>query len=387
MVVKQGTDVWLELRKYAIFTGSTLYTGLGLRRLCDQQEFLKKHLTSDKNARSEVPRNVTGEQVDSGGQTASDKECSSNDEEQHDMDKNETLQHLDWGKDNEKHAVATVVSYALPLYLPGMTFVECGASFIQCEQTSENLVEVSADGLICSVDNYMNIINQVVAKVELKCPYPPAVNSYKLPVYYDLSRHYALQVIVEMEAEPKVPQLIFACYSPESTVISHIQFDNELWTLAKIEVKNLISQIKQNKIPSQRTIFSKDLLPKKIKDFLEENVELLIEVPSVKDMSTEGPSPPKTLEDPTIPYIFPEEMNYAVQPCSIADVLDCVSKLKDAVQMGYNLSRLKAKELFVAILSRSKRNYDPEAPLWLPVFYGSKERPSVKMRKDEFMTC
>ena len=42
--VKQGTDLWLRLRKCAVFTGSTLYKGLGLSPLCDQQQFLREHL-------------------------------------------------------------------------------------------------------------------------------------------------------------------------------------------------------------------------------------------------------------------------------------------------------------------------------------------------------
>ena len=127
--------------------------------------------------------------------------------------------------------MATVVSYALPLYFPNTIFVESGASFIWCEETNEPILEVPADGLICCINqNTSGCLNQsaiemmkVVAKTEFKCPYLPPNNCYyKSPVYYDLPKHYALQVIAEMEAEPRVPQLLFACYSKESTVIGRV---------------------------------------------------------------------------------------------------------------------------------------------------------------------
>ncbi len=44
LYVKQGTKLWLRLRKLSIFTGSSLYKGLGLFRLSDQQEFLREHV-------------------------------------------------------------------------------------------------------------------------------------------------------------------------------------------------------------------------------------------------------------------------------------------------------------------------------------------------------
>ena len=216
MVTKQGTEEWLALRKEAVFTGSTMYKGLGLFKLSDQVSFLKQHLHA--NIKNRMTGNI-GEVTDA------------------DLMKNDTCtpvetvpsvnkqgiskqQYLNWGNEGEPHAAATVLNYALPLYFPGTTFVESGASFVKCEHTHETLIEVSADGLICHVNALSGKIEEVVAKTEFKCPYPPAEGSYKLPVYYDLPKHYALQVIVEMEAEPKVPQLLFACYSKESTVLA-----------------------------------------------------------------------------------------------------------------------------------------------------------------------
>ena len=281
MVPKQGTEEWLALRKEAVFTGSTMYKGLGLFKLSDQVSFLKQHLHT--NVKNRMTGNI-GEVTDA--DLMEDDTCTPV-ETVLSVNKQgiSKQQYLNWGNENEPHAAATVLSYALPLYFPGTTFVESGASFIKCEHTHETLIEVSADGLICHVNALSGKIEEVVAETEFKCPYPPAEGSYKLPVFYDLPKHYALQVIVEMEAEPKVPQLLFACYSKESTVVSRVSFNNDLWLSAKIEVKNLLQLLKQNKVPNRRTLFSKEIIPKKISEFLDNCVELLIEVPSVADHS------------------------------------------------------------------------------------------------------
>ena len=74
--------------------------------------------------------------------------------------------YLNSGNQNEKHAMATVVSYALPLYFPDTIFVESGASFTWCEETNEPILEVSADGLICCLNqNTSGCLNQSVSEM------------------------------------------------------------------------------------------------------------------------------------------------------------------------------------------------------------------------------
>ena len=224
-------------------------------------------------------------------------------------------------------------------------------------------------------------VGTVVAKTEFKCPYPPPSDCYyKLPVYYDLPKHYALQVIVEMEAEPRVPELLFACYSKESTVISRVKFDNELWMLAKTEVKNMLSLIKEKKMSKKRTALARDLLPKKIKEFLDNCVEVLIEVPSVTDESIETSTLPESNPHYS-PYIFPTSLHHDIQQAGIKDLIECVGQLKDAINLWYQLSRRKAKELFVCLLSSAKRAYDSEMPLFFPIFYGAKGKTFSNCKK------
>ena len=383
MVVKQGTEEWHALRKQAVFTGSTLYTGLGLFKLCDQISFFKDHLGPDQhheptgNSNQATDENVLNDCVDDRQTDVKNDSPNEQEEAKQGVTKE---QYMNWGRENEKHAAATVLSYALPLYFPGTIFVEAGASFIKCEQTHENLVEVSTDGLICSKNSVTGEM-EVIAKTEFKCPYPPIEGTYKLPVYYELPKHYALQVLVEMEAEPSVPQLIFACYSKQSTVISRVTFDNELWLLAKIEIKSLLEQLKQRKPPNKSSLFSRELIPRKIQEFLEKHVELLIEVPSVTD-SSQYDIEETTLHCEETPYLIPKLPPEVLQPVfTIKDLSDCASQLHDAIHSGYELSRLKAKELLVCLLSSANRMYDPELPLHFPVFYGIKGKTFSNQEK------
>ena len=55
MLIKQGTDTWKELRKYAAFTGSTIYKGLGLSKFCEQFQFLKQYVNHADKTKSINP--------------------------------------------------------------------------------------------------------------------------------------------------------------------------------------------------------------------------------------------------------------------------------------------------------------------------------------------
>lgn len=175
-----------------------------------------------------------------------------------------------------------------------------------------------------------------------------------------------------MKAEPQCTEVLLACYSKESTVISKISFDNQLWTAAQDEVKVLLERVQANKVPTQRTVMSREVLPKEIDLFLENCVELIIEVPSVRAADIKKQRNSWSLNG--MPYEFPliTSTDMIFRNKSIGDVMSTVDAAKEAINQGYNLCRLKAKELYVAVISNAKRKYDPQSPLWFPVFYGCK---------------
>ena len=61
---------------------------------------------------------------------------------------NDVKKYIDFGKENEVHAISTLVGLILPALKPKCySFYEVGPQFIHGE-TRPNLIEVSADGLI-----------------------------------------------------------------------------------------------------------------------------------------------------------------------------------------------------------------------------------------------
>ena len=78
--VKQGTQALFQLRKAAPVTGSSFYDALGLRSLKEQKAHIERYI------------NGTDKHFD-----------------------DDTKKLLDWGKNNECHAVATLVGYGLPI--------------------------------------------------------------------------------------------------------------------------------------------------------------------------------------------------------------------------------------------------------------------------------
>ena len=73
------------------------------------------------------------------------------------------------------------------------------------------------------------------------------------------------------------------------------------------------------------------------------------------------------------PYLLPSLCNDIVHPIfTLKDLKECAASLKDVICRGYHLSRRKAKELFVCLLSSANRLYNPELPLYFPIFYGKK---------------
>ena len=283
---------------------------------------------------------------------------------------------MQWGLDHEKDAIATIVSYVLPLYYPHLMYVECGASFI-ADEFGSDLIEVSADGLLCRVNTIAKTVDEVITKVEVKCPFPPSPGSYKLPVYYELPKYYALQVLAEMDAEPSTSECVFACYSEQSTVVMIIHFESEVWSIVTEEAKQLVTQLKQGKFPKHKTVINRDILPAKIRDFVDKNVQILVEVPSVKSSNDHTKSCDDGCQkaDDENPFVFPSDVSckYTSVP-RVKDLSTCFMNIKEMFSEAYNLCRIKAQELFVCHVSDIDRSGNIEEPMSLPICYGFKPK-------------
>lgn len=104
--VKQRSEIWVALRKSAYVTGSTIYDAVGMRGLKKQKDhFAKVFEGKEQEVQSDV------------------------------------AEKLNYGSENEKHAVATLVGYFLPVYFPECHYVEEGCYFLPGQHTA-TLIEV-----------------------------------------------------------------------------------------------------------------------------------------------------------------------------------------------------------------------------------------------------
>ena len=233
----------------------------------------------------------------------------------------------------------------------------------------KKLVEVSADGVI-----YTNKkMEECASKVEIKCPYPPTPSMFKADVYYSLPVYYVLQLLSEMASEPISDSCIFVCYSPKSSVIMRVTFDEQLWHEIISHTDDIYSVDKAElKAPKTKSEFIKCRLPKLLKEFLANNVTTLCEVPSIKSVSTNDSSPENSIAI-SEPYKMPSFDDAALPfQYTIDDFQQLLDLMKESIKAAYELSRVKATEVLIWMLSSTDRTWDPEKPYAYPIAYGLK---------------
>lgn len=335
MLVKQHSEEWFQLRKKAPVTGSTLYKAVGLSSLKDQKKYFQEQRDKIGNQREDVPPELQAR--------------------------------FDWGTENEKHAVATLVAYGLPLLFPNLRFIEVGASFIIND--GKPLIEVSADGMLARISETGEFLPE--HKVEIKCPVTPKEDEYKLPVYYKLPKYYALQVLAEMEAPPKTTSCIFVCFSRESAVIMQILYDEALWGLVQKEAVNLFHDADHlSRMPKSRSENVRLVLPKAVQTFLEKNVKILAEVPSVFAIENTRNSEAENSNSAHLSPTAPSDDVHWSSDILLKSVLAC----KDLFNEAYNLMRRVASEIFVCMISTADRAFHAEKPSTVPIAFGFKSK-------------
>ena len=312
---KQRTDEWKEIRKQAVVTGSSLHNALGLRTLKDQKQHFDSHVKG--HAMPEFSPDV--------------------------------LKRMEAGVEGEPHAAVTLAAGFMPVFFPSSDLIEDGARFIT---TDGPLIEVSTDGFIRSGNNVSHI-------VEIKCPQP---SSHSTPVQYQVPHYYVCQLLAEM-ASHGVNTGLFVSYSPESTAISEVCFDEDLWNEIVQEVRRVYGDNARR--PSKLGPVVAEL-KNKIAAYVKTNVSLLAELPSLR---SEVIGDLQTIEES--PYLF-ASARPPVPLSTVGELVQSISEGAEVVNEGFRLCRRKASEILAFVLSDVDRQQNLEVPYHLPVAYAMK---------------
>ena len=338
--VPQRTPEWHLIRKQAPVTGSTLHNALGLRTLALQKKhFDVKILGIEEQEPSE-----------------------------------EVKKYFEHGTTNERNAIATLAGKFLPMFLPNLAYVEEGCYFIySCLNKEKPVLAVSPDGSLREFDTADNSDNNAFvrdckAAIEIKCPFP---KKNDITIYYSLPQYYVCQCLAEMKAL-EVKSMIFVCYTAESATFFEVDYQEELWQLLQEECEDLYSTESPKRPVKKRS--TTNIIQQKLKDFSENNVRLLVELPSICMSNLAIASSISEIESPYLkqPKVQTMGIERGLEK-PFMDLLGALSESLDCIKTGHQLSRKKAAEVMVWVLSNKDRYWSPELPNSLIVAYGMKD--------------
>ena len=328
--VKQGSEEWQQLRQKAKVTGSTCNRAVGLSKLKDQA--------------AHYDRVILGKQEQQG---FSDRE----------------IQAMRYGKEHEIDAVATLCGTILPFYYPHLRYVEEGCMTIGHNGDS-NFMVVSPDG---SLRTSWGSTPEVMFETKCKSPTGYVKNSY-----HTIPSYYVPQILSEMAAY-SCDELLFTCWSEESTTVFHVQFDEEIWSTIWKELVCMYG----TETASRPKRFSPTLGPlrEEINRYLERNTELIAEFPSsVKIEGNDGGVSTST-------HIETELIARSRQRRIVDKIEEVINATMKWMAVAYHLSRTVATEILVYMISDLDRRYHAEISNSHLIAYAMK---GSSMRGDTF---
>lgn len=166
---------------------------------------------------------------------------------------NHILQH---GTDNEINGVSTLLHNVLPAFYPKQSFVEEGCYVI--ERNGDPFIVVSPDGNLRTHPK-----EPASMALEIKCPYPD--KTFTTQQHYKIPKRYVSQLLAEMTVL-SCDQLLYICYTEESTTIFIVKYDRELWQMM---VNELGETYNENPKRPTKTTSTLQLIQQKITKFLQ----------------------------------------------------------------------------------------------------------------------
>ena len=334
-IVKQRSEEWFRMRKDVKVTGSTLHNALGLESLAD----LKQHHYQfiKKRQRPPFPEEVQ--------------------------------KRLDYGKENEKHAIASVIGGFMCAFKPACyVYQEVGSLFLTV-YSEEKFMLVSPDGVMRCVrgDNCLEnnqIEDHSLFPIEAKCVFPDP--SKPLQPMYEVPSRYVPQCLSEM-AVYKSTGMWFVSFTPTSISLIQMTFDAVLWEKMLSIAFNLHGGEKP-KVPTKLHPQTKEL-KEDIRKYVSTKCVFICEVPSFRGVET-------VLRQSEVlsPHSFcstreREDVDIdLVQRQSKVITFDCLPLFESI----HNTLRQEAQEVLVFMLSDHNRHHEEFIPYSLPLGYAMK---------------
>ncbi|CAC5404088.1 unnamed protein product [Mytilus coruscus] len=173
---------------------------------------------------------------------------------------------------------------------------------------------------------------------------------------------YVTQVLSDMAAMD-VKELMYLCWTEESSTVFRAKFDADLWKLVTDEIKD-VYLCQTPKRPTRLSERSK-LISEKIEVYRKTMVTFLCEIPSVKATSREI-----SQTHVNCPYVFPVTKGSVDQSTENIELTLC--NVNRVIDETYEICRRKATEVLVWLLSDTNRCWNIEIPHFLPVAYAMK---------------
>ena len=319
---KQKSDDWFNLRKNACVTGSTANRAIGLGKLKEMQAHYDK--------------------VKTGKDTSQFNEIQQ--------------RNMQYGSEHEIDGIATVAARVIPALFPSVEYFEEGCKAVS-DGTNDHFMIVSPDGSLREPTT-----NHIIMMYENKCKIE---NDYSTPVYYEIPKYYIPQLLCERSAYA-CHELLFTCWSKNSTTVFKVLFDEELWT-SMWDHLILCYGGQQCKRPSKFPE-NKKVLEEMIESFRKQNVKFIGEFPSCsvesnpQDVKYEGGSG----------HTFNSNTIIEHQEIRCVEVLKPIHELSKVIDDIYKLSRTSASEILVFMASDLNRSYNEELNNAHPIAYALK---------------
>ncbi|CAC5392113.1 unnamed protein product [Mytilus coruscus] len=156
-----------------------------------------------------------------------------------------------------------------------------------------------------------------------------------------------------------VKELMYLCWTEESSTVFRAKFDADLWKLVTDEIKD-VYLCQTPKRPTRLSERSK-LISEKIEVYRKTMVTFLCEIPSVKATSREI-----SQTHVNSPYVFPVVTKGSVDQ-STENIELTLCNVNRVIDETYEICRRKATEVLVWLLSDTNRCWNIEIPPLYPL--------------------